>query len=240
MKTQVYKANERGAADYGWLQAKYSFSFANYYNPQALNFGTLRVLNDDIVKGGLGFGKHPHDNMEIITIPLKGALKHKDSMENKWMPLHVGEVQVMSAGTGIQHSEMNNSTTEDLNLFQIWIIPNQQNVSPKYNQKEFDKTERLNNLQYLVSPVNDKLDSTLTIHQNAYISRVDLTEGNEFTYKLKNEENGVFIMTIDGNIQIDSLDLNAKDAVGIEQTKMVNILAKKPSELLFIEVPMKF
>lgn len=240
MKTQLYKASERGTADYGWLKANYTFSFANYYNPQAVNFGALRVLNDDVVKAGTGFGKHPHDNMEIITIPLRGALKHKDSMANQWMPLHVGEVQVMSAGSGLQHSEMNNSTTEDLNLFQIWIIPNEQNVEPKYSQKEFDAKARLNSLQRLVSPVNNKIENTLTIHQNAYISRLDLEANNKFTYELMDENNGLFIMNIEGEVEIQSTTLKKRDAIGIEQTKTVEISAKKDTQLLFIEIPMKF
>ena len=142
MKYKIYKANERGTADHGWLKANFSFSFAHYYNPENINFGALRVLNDDVIKGGMGFGTHPHDNMEIISIPIKGALKHRDSMSNTWIPLHTGEVQVMSAGTGIQHSEMNNNPTEEVNLFQIWIMPQEQNVSPRYDQKTFEVSER--------------------------------------------------------------------------------------------------
>jgi len=151
MKTIIHKASERGSANHGWLHAKHSFSFAQYYNPRKMNFGALRVLNDDIIEVGTGFGEHPHDNMEIITIPLDGSLKHKDSMSNTWIPLNVGEVQVMSAGTGIQHSEMNNLHDKALNLFQIWIMPNKQNVTPHYNQKVFDKSDRHNKLQVLVS-----------------------------------------------------------------------------------------
>ncbi len=134
MRAKVQKSNHRGTADYGWLQAKYSFSFANYYHPEHINFGALRVLNDDIIAGGAGFGEHPHDHMEIISIPLKGALQHKDSMGEKWIPLHTGEVQVMSAGTGITHAEKNFSSHEELNLFQIWIIPNTRNNEPTYGQ----------------------------------------------------------------------------------------------------------
>lgn len=239
MKTTIYKSENRGIADYGWLQARYSFSFANYYNPQAINFGALRVLNDDIVKGGTGFGKHPHDNMEIITIPLKGALKHKDSMSDKWIPLQTGEVQVMSAGTGIQHSEMNNSSTEDLSLFQIWIIPNKVDVQPNYNQKKFSIDDRKNQLQYLVSDIDNPIEETLTIHQNAIISRIDLDKNSNFQYQVSSEFNGVYIMLIDGEITIENNQLSKRDAIGVEQTSSFNIETLKSSQLLFIEVPLK-
>jgi redox-sensitive bicupin YhaK (pirin superfamily) len=240
MKTTLYKASERGSADYGWLKANYSFSFANYYNPQALSFGALRVLNDDIIQGGMGFGTHPHDNMEIITIPLKGALKHRDSMTNEWIPIKTGEVQVMSAGSGIHHAEMNNSSTEDLNLFQIWILPQEQNVVPIYDQKFFDSSARLNKLQYLVSPIHNKIEGTLTIHQNAFISRIDLDNSTQFKYELTTENQGVFLLTISGNVIIGDTELGQRDAIGIEQTKGFKIIAKKDSELLLIETPMKF
>jgi redox-sensitive bicupin YhaK (pirin superfamily) len=240
MKTQLYKASERGRADYGWLKANYSFSFANYYNPSAINFGALRVLNDDIIAGGMGFGTHPHNNMEIISIPLKGALKHRDSMSEKWIPLHTGEVQVMSAGTGIQHSEMNNSTNEEVNLFQIWIIPNKQEVEPKYSQKTFDMAERKNKLQVLVSSIDDEHKESLKIHQHAQISRLDLDKNNDFVYNLKSAENGVFIMIIEGEVLIERELLKNRDAIGIEQTKNINLKSANNSEILFVEVPMKF
>jgi hypothetical protein len=240
MKTQIYKASERGTADYGWLKANYSFSFANYYNPKAINFGALRVLNDDIIAGGMGFGTHPHDNMEIISIPLKGALKHRDSMSEKWISLQTGEVQVMSAGTGIQHSEMNNSPNEEVNLFQLWIIPNQQNVAPKYNQKVFEAANRKNKLQVLVSSIDDENERSLKIHQNAQISRLDLDQNQPFTYNLISEANGVYVMVINGEISIANETLKKRDAIGIEQTSSIDLKAIKQSEILFIEVPMKF
>lgn len=239
MKTKIFKSEHRGIADFGWLQARYSFSFANYYNPSAIQFGALRVLNDDIIKGGMGFGKHPHDNMEIISIPLEGALKHKDSMSNEWIPLHAGEVQVMSAGKGIQHSEMNNSTTEDLNLFQIWIIPNKANVEPNYNQKTFLQSDRKNTLQYLVSDIENPIEGTLTIHQSARISRIDLDANRSFKYETESPYNGVYVMLIDGEVQIADQKLFKRDALGIEQTSDFNIDASKNSQLLLIEVPMK-
>lgn len=240
MKTKIYKGNERGTADHGWLKANFSFSFANYYNPEKVNFGALRVLNDDIIQGGMGFGTHPHDNMEIISIPLKGALKHRDSMSNEWIPLNTGEVQVMSAGTGIQHSEMNNHPTEEVNLFQIWIVPNKQEVTPRYDQKVFEASERKNKLQTLVSSISNEVDGSLTIHQNAKISRIDLDENISFNYELLSETNGVYMMLIEGKVVVDSKTLNKRDAIGVEQTAAVELISKEKSQLLFIEVPMKF
>jgi len=240
MKTKIYKGNERGTADHGWLKANFSFSFANYYNPEKVNFGALRVLNDDIIQGGMGFGTHPHDNMEIISIPLEGALKHRDSMSNEWIPLNTGEVQVMSAGTGIQHSEMNNHSTEEVNLFQIWIVPNKQDATPRYDQKVFEVSERKNKLQTLVSSISDEVEGSLTIHQNAKISRIDLGKNTSFNYELMTETNGVYIMLIVGAVEVDSKTLNKRDAIGVEQTAAVEITSKEKTQLLFVEVPMKF
>ena len=240
MKTKIYKGNERGTADHGWLKANFSFSFANYYNPEKVNFGALRVLNDDIILGGMGFGTHPHDNMEIISIPLEGALKHRDSMSNEWIPLNTGEVQVMSAGTGIQHSEMNNHPTEEVNLFQIWVVPNKQDVEPRYDQKIFESSERKNKLQTLVSSISNAIDGSLTIHQNAKISRIDLDKNTSFNYELMTETNGVYIMLIGGAVVVDSKSLIKRDAIGVEQTAAVEIISKEKSQLLFVEVPMKF
>jgi len=240
MNKVIHRANERGTADHGWLKANFSFSFAHYYNPEKVNFGALRVLNDDIIQGGMGFGTHPHDNMEIISIPLKGSLKHRDSMSYKWIPLHTGEVQVMSAGTGIQHSEMNNSPSEEVNLFQIWVIPNKQEVAPRYDQQKFDALERKNNLQIMVSSIDEEFEGSLKIHQDAQISRIDLDENREFNYTLKSENHGVYIMVISGKISIDNETLIKRDAIGIAQTKSTTINSKSNSELLFIEVPMQF
>lgn len=239
MKTKLYKANERGTADHGWLKANFSFSFAHYFDPEKINFGALRVLNDDIIQGGMGFGTHPHNNMEIITIPLKGSLKHRDSMTNEWIPIHAGEVQVMSAGTGVQHSEMNNHPTEEINLFQIWIVPNQMEVEPRYDQKKFEASERKNKLQILVSSIDEMFEESLKIHQNAQISRIDLDKDSNFNYKLKSEMNGVYVMLIDGEVVIDQNTLNKRDALGIEQTATFEINAAKKAEILFIEVPMR-
>ncbi|NQV76977.1 MAG: pirin family protein [Lutibacter sp.] len=240
MKKIIQRANERGTADHGWLKANFSFSFAHYYNPKKVNFGALRVLNDDTIQGGMGFGTHPHDNMEIITIPLKGALKHKDSMSNKWIAIETGEVQVMSAGTGLMHSEMNNSSSELINLFQIWIIPNKSGVSPRYDQKLFDASERKNKLQRLVSSIDDNHVGNLKIHQDALISRIDLMENSEFKYILKSENHGIYLMVISGEINIENETLTKRDAIGIFQTESTLLKASKNTELLFIEVPMVF
>ncbi|MDT8418768.1 MAG: pirin family protein [Lutibacter sp.] len=240
MKKLIYKAADRGKANYGWLDANYSFSFANYYDPEKVNFGALRVLNNDTIQGGMGFGTHPHDNMEIITIPLKGSLKHKDSMGNKWIAIETGEVQVMSAGSGLQHSEMNNSSSEEIQLFQIWIFPDKNDVEPRYDQRKFEPSERKNKLQILVSSMDDEVENSLKIHQDALISRIDLDENSAFSYTLKSENHGLYVMVVDGEINIDNEILGNKDAIGISDTKNVNIKAGKASELLFIEVPMLF
>ena len=234
---KVHKASERGTADFGWLKANFSFSFGNYFNTERINFGALRVLNDDFIEGGMGFGTHPHNNMEIITIPLKGALKHRDSMSNKWISLNTGEVQVMSAGKGIQHSEMNNNSNETLNLFQIWIVPNQQNLEPRYDQKEFSALDRKNKLQTVVSWINDEEDNSLKIHQDARISRIDLSKNSNYTYTLKNKSFGVYLMVIEGEISIDNNTISKRDAIGIQQTKEFEVMTKKSSQLLYIEVP---
>jgi len=240
MKKIIHKAANRGKANYGWLDANYSFSFANYYDPEKVNFGALRVLNNDTIQGGMGFGTHPHDNMEIITIPLTGALKHKDSMGNKLIAIEAGEVQVMSAGSGLQHSEMNNSPNEEIELFQIWIFPDKNDVEPRYDQLKFDPSERKNKLQILVSSIDDDVKNTLKIHQDALISSIDLDENSDFNYTLKSENHGLYVMVVEGEIDIENENLGKKDAIGISDAKSVNIKAKSASELLFIEVPMQF
>lgn len=240
MKKIIHKAAARGKANYGWLEAKYSFSFANYYDPEKVNFGALRVLNNDTIQGGMGFGTHPHNNMEIITIPLKGSLKHKDSMGNKWIAIETGEVQVMSAGSGLQHSEMNNSPSEEIELFQIWIFPDKNEAEPRYDQLKFDPSKRKNKLQILVSSFDDELKNTLKIHQDALISRIDLDENSAFSYTLKSDNHGLYVMVVEGEINIDDEILGKRDAMGIFAAKSLNIKANNASELLFIEVPMIF
>ena len=240
MKTIEFKASDRGYANHGWLEANHSFSFANYYNPGKTNFGALRVLNDDVIQANMGFSTHPHDNMEIITIPLEGALKHKDSMSEKWIPIETGEVQVMSAGTGVRHSERNNSLTEFINLFQIWIMPEEQGVEPAYDQMKFDPKDRLNALQTLVSSYNDEISGTLKIHQDARISRIDLGDDRDFIYKLKSKNHGVYVMLISGEISVADAIFEKRDAIGIFETNDFTIKANQNSEILFIEVPMNY
>lgn len=238
MKKVIHKAESRGFANHDWLQANHSFSFAGWYNPDRVHFGALRVLNDDIIAPKMGFGTHPHDNMEIITIPLKGVLKHRDNMGGDWLKVLPEEVQVMSAGTGVQHSEINGSVDEYLSLFQIWIIPSKRNVEPRYDQKTFKSEDRQGKLQTLVTSFDDNDSQSLKIHQDAKISRVNLLAGNSLDYELKSEHHGVYIMNISGTVNIDNDVLETRDAVGISETESFEIISKSDSELLFIEVPM--
>lgn len=240
MKTIIHKAESRGFANHGWLQANHSFSFASYHNPEKVHFGALRVLNDDVIAPKMGFGTHPHDNMEIITIPLKGVLKHRDNMGDAWIPVLPNEVQVMSAGTGVQHSEINGSDSEHLSLFQIWIFPDKQNVKPRYDQKTFDANDRRNKLQTLVTSIDETHDGSLKIHQDAVISRIDLDEDSMFEYKLKSTNHGVYVMNIHGSISINNEQLDTRDAIGISNTDRFTIKTSHASSLLFIEVPMEF
>ena len=236
MKTIIHKADARGQADYGWLKTKYSFSFANYYNPDKINFGALRVLNDDWVEGGQGFGRHPHDNMEIVTIVLDGDLEHKDSMGNTFL-IRKNEVQVMSAGTGIFHSEYNKDPKNPLKLFQIWVFPNKKNVTPRYDQKLFLPKNRLNKWQRLVSP-NEA--NTMWLHQDTYFSIASLDKNQELGYKLHTNGNGVYIFLIEGLINVGDVQLEKRDAIGIYETDNIAIKSSKNSEVLLIEVPMSF
>ncbi len=233
MKTQIFKSDSRGKASYGWLNATYSFSFAHYDNPDRVNFGALRVWNDDIVQPSRGFDTHPHDNMEIITIPLAGAVLHKDSMGHESI-IKPNEVQVMSAGSGIFHSEYNASPTEPLNLFQIWIFPNVRNIKPTYNQTEFDDAGALNQWQNLVSPVGNE---GLTIHQNAWINRTKLEAKKEITYKMQPGSYGSFLMVVEGEVAINDTILSKRDSMGITDTDEFTLTALEDSYLINIEVP---
>ena len=232
-----HTSETRGHANHGWLNAKHSFSFASWYNPERIHFGALRVLNDDIVAPGMGFGKHPHDNMEIITIPLKGSLKHQDSMGFSEV-IHAGEVQVMSAGTGIYHSEFNASQTEEINLFQIWIFPNKQNVEPRYDQINYDWNDCQNHFLQLVSP--NSSDQGTWIHQDAWIHIAEISESITLTYQLKNPKNGVYLMNIEGAFDVLGNELNNRDAIGIWNENEIGISARTKGKILAIEVPMNF
>ena len=235
MKTVLHKANTRGTADHGWLKANFSFSFANYYNPERMNFGVLRVLNDDIIAKGSGFGTHPHDNMEIITIPLKGALEHKDSMGNSGI-IKKDEIQVMSAGTGIQHSEYNPLKDEDANTLQIWMFPNKKDVEPRYDQIKLDATKRHNEFNQILSPNKD--DEGVWIHQDAWFSMANLENGKELEYEIKKEGNGAYIFLIEGTIKVNDQELNKRDALGIWDTPNFKIEASDDAEILLMDVPM--
>ena len=235
MKKIVHKADTRGYANHGWLKSYHTFSFAGYNNPERMNFGMLRVLNDDVVQPKMGFGTHPHRNMEIISIPISGALSHKDSMDNK-RSIEVGEVQVMSAGTGLTHSEFNDSKTNETNFLQLWIIPEKQEVATYYNQKEFKEADRKNKFQTLVSPRTNLVEGSLPIHQQGYISMIDLDENIETEYHLKN---GAYFFLIDGEVNIADETLEKRDAVGIIETEKVTVKANKNSKLLVVDVPMQ-
>lgn len=236
MKKIFYKSTSRGHQNHGWLNAKHTFSFANYYDPDRINFGALRVLNDDIVEGGRGFGTHPHDNMEIITIPLYGKLAHQDSMGFSGI-IESGEVQVMSAGSGIQHSEFNADQNKSLNLFQIWIFSNKQNVEPRYDSKIFDFVNEKNELILVVSPNGE--DDSLWIYQNAWISVGNFDKDVTLDYTLKNKNNGVFIMSITGEFMADNQLLEKRDAVGVWNTSDIRIKSLSDNgRVLIIEVPM--
>ena len=234
MKKIIHKAKSRGYADHGWLKSYHTFSFASYQNSERMNFGMLRVLNDDVVQPEMGFGIHPHRNMEIISIPISGALSHKDSIGNK-RSIEVGEVQVMSAGTGLKHSEFNDSKIDAVNFLQLWIIPEIENITPHYNQKIFEALERKNKFQVLVSPMDKQVGGSLPINQQGYISMIDLDKGFETAYDLRN---GAYFFLIEGEVLIEDENLEKRDAIGIIEKEKVNIKANKASKLLVIDVPM--
>lgn len=232
----IHKAATRGHADHGWLRTNHTFSFADYYNPERVHFGALRVLNDDYIAGGMGFGTHPHDNMEIITIPLEGDLEHKDSMGNGTVIKH-GDVQVMSAGTGITHSEYNHNKTKPVQLLQIWVFPNKRNVTPRYDQITLDVNERRNKLQQILSPNSD--DEGVWIHQDAWFHIGRFDQNFETTYTWKKQGNGVYVFVIKGDITVNGTALNERDGSGIWNTDSMSIQANSANaELLIIEVPM--
>ncbi len=235
MKITIQKASERGSADYGWLKPNYYFSFSNYHNPEKVRFGLLRVLNDDFIAGGGAFPTHPHDNMEIVTIPFTGALKHKDSTGGEGI-IKAGDVQIMSAGTGVEHSEANASATDPVTLFQVWLFPKQKNITPRYDQRTFNVAERINNWQYVVSP--NKEDDGLWINQDARFAMTTLQAGKTLQYQNAFKDNGVYVVVINGSVEIDGKKLGKRDAAGIEGADSFSITATEDAELLAIEVPM--
>lgn len=236
MKTILHKANTRGNANHGWLNAYHTFSFAGYFNPERHNFGVLRVLNDDTVASGMGFGMHPHDNMEIITIPLEGDLAHKDSMGNA-ATIKSGDVQVMSAGTGIRHSEFNPNHNQHTKLLQIWLFPKTKDVEPRYQQITLNTNDRHNKLQQILSPNAD--DQGVWIHQDAWFHMGRFDEGVSAAYQLKKPGNGLYVFVLKGTIEIAGQTLETRDGLGIEDFETLDITAKTDSEFLLMEVPMK-
>ncbi|SDS47338.1 hypothetical protein SAMN04515667_2256 [Formosa sp. Hel1_31_208] len=238
MKTIIHKAETRGFANHGWLKSHHTFSFASYQNPERMNFGVLRVLNDDVVQPKMGFGTHPHQNMEIISIPLKGALSHKDSMGNK-RAIEVGEVQVMSAGTGLTHSEFNDSKTDEVNFLQLWIIPEEMSVKPNYEQRKFSFQGRKNQLQTVVAPKNQLEGDALPISQQAFIYRTNLDAAHTLDLNVKSEYNGFYVFVIEGSIEVNNIALVKRDAIGVSELNTMKIKAINNSELVILEVPMK-
>ena len=236
--TILHKADGRGHANHDWLNSYHTFSFGSYYNPQAMNFGALRVLNDDTVSGGMGFGRHPHDNMEIISIPLEGDLEHKDSMGNAAI-IRKGDIQAMSAGTGIYHSEQNAHENDQVKFLQIWIYPNQKNVEPRYDQLTLSLADRLNRLQQVLSPNPD--DDGIWIYQNAWFHMGKFDVGKSVTYNLKDQaNNGVYAFILSGEVTINGQKLNTRDGFGSWNVDALDITADNEAEFLLMEVPMVF
>ena len=235
MKTVIHKAESRGNANHGWLHSRHTFSFANYHNPERMNFGVLRVLNDDAVQAGMGFGTHPHDNMEIISIPLEGDLEHKDSMGNVTI-IKEGDVQAMSAGTGVTHSEKNKNHDKEVKFLQIWIIPKEKNVTPKYDQVSLKDIAKENQFYQVLSPNKD--DQGVWIHQDAWFHIGNFTKGHSEEYTLKKDGNGVYAFILNGEIEINGEKLSTRDGMGIWDTISIQVKATENARILLMEVPM--
>ena len=236
MKTILHKAGERGHADHGWLNSYHSFSFAGFYDPNKEHFGALRVLNDDTVKGGYGFSKHPHENMEIVSIPMHGDLEHKDSIGRHEI-IRENDVQVMSAGSGIAHSETNANKDREVKFFQVWVFPKEQNITPRYEQKTFKPEDRQNKILTVVAPDDDQ---AVWINQDAWFSLGNMDEGFETTYTIKKNGNGVYAFVIEGDVTINDQPLSKRDAAGIWETDKISIKANSAAQILLIDVPMHF
>jgi redox-sensitive bicupin YhaK (pirin superfamily) len=234
MKTVFHQANTRGHANHGWLNSYHTFSFAQYYDPTRIHFGALRVLNDDTVAAGRGFGSHPHDNMEIISIPLEGDLEHKDSMGNVGV-IKQHDVQIMSAGTGIYHSEYNKNADKEVKFLQIWVFPKEENITPRYEQKTYNPEDRINTLQEIVSPNGG---NAVTINQDAWFNLGNLKEGFETTYTLHGNQHGVYAFVLKGSVTINDQPLQQRDGLGIWEVSELKINATTDTEILLMEVPM--
>ena len=235
MKKVRHGAKTRGHENYGWLDTFHTFSFGGYHHPERMRFGKLRVLNDDVIEPGMGFGTHPHENMEIITVPINGDLEHKDSMGNNFI-INEGDVQIMSAGTGIHHSEYNKNEDKKVNFLQIWIYPKEQNIEPQYAQRAFKSENRINQLQLIVAPDSDE---ALWVNQDAYLWLGILKQGSELTHKLKSENNGVYLFVIEGDVEAGDEQLRKRDGLGLWELDELKIKAiGDDAEVLLIEVPM--
>ena len=234
MKTILHKAKERGHANHGWLDSYHSFSFSNFYNAEKVHFGALRVLNDDTVKAGYGFGKHPHDNMEIVSIPLYGDLAHNDSTGRNEI-IRQNDVQIMSAGSGITHSEMNANKDKEVKFLQVWVFPKEYDIIPRYEQKTFDPQERINKIQTVVAPDNKE---AVFINQDAWFSLGSFDKDFETIYQVKKDSNGVYAFVLEGEVEINGEKLGRRDALGIWETGIINIKAAANTQVLLIDVPM--
>jgi redox-sensitive bicupin YhaK (pirin superfamily) len=236
MKSVLHKAATRGHANHGWLDSWHTFSFANYYEPSRMHFGALRVLNDDTVAPGMGFGKHPHDNMEIVSIPLEGDLEHQDNTGTNQV-IRKGDVQVMSAGTGIFHSEKNKNNDQQVKFLQIWVFPNKKNVAPRYDQKTFGDADKQNKLATVVSPVGTN-DGGVQVHQDAWFHLGKLAKGTQINYDLKKDGNGVYLFLLEGDATINDIVMNRRDGLGVTETSKLTIKADSEAEILLMEIPM--
>lgn len=237
MKKAFHAAKTRGNANHGWLNANHSFSFANYHNPERMNFGALRVLNDDTIAAGMGFGTHPHENMEIITIPLEGDLEHKDSMGNIGV-INEGEIQVMSAGTGVHHSEYNKNADQAVKVLQLWVFPKKQNVTPRYDQMSVRDLKKPNDFYQVLSPNSE--DAGMWVHQDTWFHLGEFDVEKSLDYTLKKPGNGVYVFVIEGSFNVEGENLKKRDAIGIWDTETINFTAQSQSKVLLVEVPMRF
>ena len=233
----LHKSSSRGHANHGWLKVNHTFSFANYYDSERVQFGALRVLNDDIIAPGMGFGTHPHDNMEIITIPLDGTLEHKDSLDNIGV-IETDEIQVMSAGSGVYHSEYNKNKDQSVSLLQIWVFPNKKNVTPRYDQKNIKDLKKVNSFYPIVTP--DQNGPGMWIHQDAWFHLGEFDKETRIYYNINKKGNGVYAFLIEGSVQIDGESLEKRDALGIWDTEKFELLANQNSRVLLIEVPLNY
>jgi redox-sensitive bicupin YhaK (pirin superfamily) len=236
MKYVIHKAETRGHANHGWLDSHHSFSFANYHNPERMNFGVLRVLNDDVVSAGMGFGTHPHKNMEIISIPLEGDLEHKDSIGNLSV-IREGDIQILSAGTGISHSEYNKNKGEQVKFLQIWIFPNKRDLAPRYDQISIRDLHKKNEFYQVLSPNSD--DAGVWINQDAWFSMGEFEKGVSGEYQLHNKNNGVYLFVLEGSISIDNHKLRKRDAFGVWEIEKLEVIADSNTKLLLMEIPMQ-